>query len=617
MVTLLVGVSAILIGLEYHRGREAALSDATDRMRAFSGRLVDRFRILFGDTVVSVGLASVSDVFADPPPERLTAKVGFLGKIVSSSAHIDGAYVGYPDGTFVHVVTLDGDDRWRTVLGAPENARRAVRIIETAKGERRSRWRFLDASGLTLRETDLQEARYDPRTRPWYKTGVGRPAPLATAPYTTATTGSLAVTVVQAHEARQSVVIGLDIRLDTIGRFLAEERISPGSRAFILDENGALIIHSDPAVMASIAAPREENDDSSSVADVLAEAARGADLPEGEARVLTAEGRPYLAWPATADVLPLLRGDKIVVAAPISELTADADRALKQEVAISVVVLALGAGAALFLARLVTKALQALTHDVERLQHLDFETPIKVRSHIEEISTLAGAMAMAREAIHTFALYVPRELVRRIVEAGQFTERSARRQEVTALFTDIYDFTTISERHPPEDVVAMLSGYFDIFSEVVEAHNGAIIQFLGDSVFAMWNAPIADPHHAENACRAALALKARVDRFNREQSWRGLPELRTRYGIHTGPAVVGSVGARERLQYTGMGDTLNVASRLEGLNKQFGTTILVSGAVKALCPPELRFRALGKAEAKGRKESIELFELVEAAEASA
>jgi adenylate cyclase len=233
-----------------------------------------------------------------------------------------------------------------------------------------------------------------------------------------------------------------------------------------------------------------------------------------------------------------------------------------------------------------------------------------VRSHVREISALAAAMAMARGAIHTFGLYVPKELVRRIIGAGEFDGRSASRQEVTALFTDIYDFTTISEQHPPEDIVAMLSGYFDIFSETVARNNGAIIQFLGDSVFAMWNAPIPDPRHAENACRCALATAARLDAFNNAQVERGLPELRTRFGIHTGPAVVGSVGASERLQYTGMGDTLNVASRLEGLNKTYGTTILVSGAVAKRCPPDLVFRALGSGEAKGRKQTIELFELV-------
>jgi adenylate cyclase len=178
------------------------------------------------------------------------------------------------------------------------------------------------------------------------------------------------------------------------------------------------------------------------------------------------------------------------------------------------------------------------------------------------------------------------------------------------MFTDIYDFTTISEGRSPEEVVAMLSEYFDLFSEVVAAHDGTIIQFHGDSVFAMWNAPVADTRHAEHACRCALAVEERLQAFNSAQRAKGLPEFRTRFGIHTGTAVVGSVGARERLQYTAMGDTVNVASRLEGMNKDYGTSVLASGAVVAQCKDMVKFRPLGTAKAKGRSTALDIYEVV-------
>lgn len=611
MVALLVAVSATLIGIQYKRGRDAALASAAEEMRTFSGRLVDRFRILFGDTTVAIGLASVSDIFLEPPPERLGAKIGFLRKAVETSSNIDGAYAGYPDGSFVHIVRIGDDDRWRRALRAPENVRTAIRIIEVGTdGERLSRWRFLDAAGRTLSEGTSSPAEYDPRTRPWYTAVAGRSMPVATAPYTMATTGSLAVTIAEAHQTRPDIVIGIDILLDAISRFLAEERVSPGGRAFIVDADGSLVIHSDPAVMSMITAPMSERAGSAVEPDEIAARIQAAPVRDGDATFVMADGSTYLMLSTSIDVMPLLQGDRIVVAAPLDELTADAERALRQNLGFSALILAAGVASALLFSYRITRALQALTVQVQHLSDLDFSAPIELRSHVQEISALAGAMAMARGAIHTFGLYVPKELVRRIVEAGQFQERSALRQEVTAMFTDIYDFTTISEQRPPEDIVSMLSAYFEIFSRLVAEHNGAIIQFLGDSVFAMWNAPTADPRHAESACRCALALRESIDAFNREQASRGLPEFRTRYGIHTGPAVVGSVGASERLQYTGMGDTLNVASRLEGLNKTYRTEILVSGAVVAQCPPDLAFRPLGAAEAKGRTQSIELFELV-------
>lgn len=270
---------------------------------------------------------------------------------------------------------------------------------------------------------------------------------------------------------------------------------------------------------------------------------------------------------------------------------------------------------ALVLAHLITKSLNQLTDSANRLQDLDFSTPIEVSSHVAEISMLNGAMNKARDAIFTFALYVPKELVRKGIESGHFGGRAAWRQEVTALFTDIYDFTTISEGRSPEEVVAMLSEYFDLFSEIVDAHDGTIIQFHGDSVFAMWNAPVADVRHAENACRCALAVEERLRAFNAAQRARGLPEFRTRFGIHTGTAVVGSVGAKERLQYTAMGDTVNVASRLEGMNKDYGTTVLASGAVVAQCKDMVKFRPLGTARAKGRSTALDIYEVVGVARA--
>src|SRR5690606_31268958 len=149
------------------------------------------------------------------------------------------------------------------------------------------------------------------------------------------------------------------------------------------------------------------------------------------------------------------------------------------------------------------------------------------------------------------------------------------------------------------EVVIMLSEYFDILNVAVGKHDGTIIQFLGDSIFAMWNAPVTDERHAEKACRAALAMKEALDIFNAGQVARGLPEFRTRFGIHTGTAVVGSVGAADRLQYTAMGDTINVASRLEGMNKAHRTTILASREVYLRCRDTIRFQALGQAHAKG------------------
>ncbi|AWM27313.1 adenylate cyclase [Sinorhizobium fredii USDA 205] len=615
MVAVLIVVSATLVGLDYRRARNAAIEDAEANMGAFVDRLVGRLGMLSGDTSALVGLvASVANAFLVPPPERMNDKVALLREGIIRSPHIDGVYVGYPSGAFFHVVDLRSS-AWRIALDAPRGATLAVRSMERDdQGRPFDRVLFLDESGLQFAERQVAPAGYDPRIRPWYRAAVNGKAPMATGPYETATTAKLGMTISQAHRGNPKIVIGADVVLDTITDFLSRERLTRDSVSLILDAVGRPIMHSDPTAMRRILATK---DSTAPVAvpetDPLVDSIRHNPPAPGKASFVNVGDRTYLAMVTPLESAQLLSGHRVVVAAPLDELMAAANETLVQSLAISGSVVVLAVLFSLVLAHLITKSLNQLTDSANRLQDLDFTTPIDVPSHVTEISTLNNAMNRARDAIFTFALYVPRELVRKGIESGQFTGRSGWRQEVTALFTDIYDFTTISEHHSPEAVVAMLSEYFDIFSEVVAAHDGTIIQFLGDSVFAMWNAPVADPRHAEHACRCALAVEERLEAFNAKQREKGLPEFRTRFGIHTGPAVVGSVGAKERLQYTAMGDTVNVASRLEGMNKDYGTTILASGAVMAQCGDVIAFRPLGFAQAKGRVSALEIYEVLSAA----
>jgi adenylate cyclase len=615
IILLLLAVALPLIWMAYQRGQAAAEMAADEKMRLLTERTGDRFRIVFGDAVPLVAMAALSEAFADPPPADLAAKTRLLVKGLASSPHLDGLYVGYRDGSFIHAVSLDNDKTWRQLLSAPKEAAFALRIISHASPDATptSVWRFLDGNGELLAELAPTEAAYDPRRRPWYRQALATPGMVSVGPYVTATTRALALTLAERHHAGKDAVAGADILLATIGRFLADEKVSPRGRAFILDNAGSLVIHSDPTLMEKLlflqARKRRAAAGDPNVDDAAVAAARAA-LPaaDGPFTFSTAD-EIYLGQTAAIRFSTLLAGNRLVVMAPLSDFTAANDQLLHRGLVVSGLLLASGIIIAILIARLITRSLSALTDEAVHLSDFEFDQPASGKTYIREINSLADALGAARDAIRSFALYVPRELVRKIVTSRGGSESGAARQEVTVLFTDIRDFTTISERHSPEAVVAMLSTYFELMNKGVERHNGAIIQFLGDSVFAMWNAPVNDPDHADNACRAALDLAAALRDFNAERRTRGEPEFVTRFGLHSGPAVVGSVGAERRLVYTAMGDTVNVASRLEGINKEFGTTILASRAVKDRCERHFIFRPLGFHQAKGRAEKVELFEL--------
>ena len=612
MVLLVAGVAAALMTFGYFRARAAALESVDQQMTAYADRLSTRLAVLSGDTSTLIGtLGSVANSFLAPGDQRIDDKINALRETLLTSSHIDGVYAGYPDGSFFHAINLSGEG-WRQRLKAPADAAIAIRTIDGTKGDGKVRVFFLDRAARRIGEATTSPTKYDPRRRPWYREALGKSEAVATGPYEMATTGVPGMTISRAHRGSTQVVIGADVILTTITAFLRQELLTPGSVAFIADSNGRPIVHSDPGMMEKILSALEDREPTKADTTLTGELA----LRASEAGMVsvTAGGRDYLVRSVPISDALLFRNERIVIAAPYEELMAPANHALRQGLLIALTVVGIGMAGALVLAGLITASLQRLTDGANRMQDLDFRTPIEAPSSVREISTLSGAMNRARDAIFTFALYVPRELVRKGMESGAFSGRNATRQEVTALFTDIYDFTTISEHYPPEDVVTMLSVYFDVLNQAVRDNQGTIIQFLGDSIFAMWNAPAHDEHHAENACRAALAMRQALDEFNALQRFKGLPEFRTRIGIQTGTAVVGSVGAADRLQYTAMGDTINVASRLEGMNKIYGTTILTSAEVRARAGSAIKFRPLGRGKAKGRELSIELFEVIDVAD---
>src|SRR4029450_1727148 len=181
------------------------------------------------------------------------------------------------------------------------------------------------------------------------------------------------------------------------------------------------------------------------------------------------------------------------------------------------------------------------------------------------------------------------------------------RRMVTVLFSDIRGFTALSEKLPPEDVAEMLRDYLSAMTEIVFDHGGTVDKYIGDCVMALYNVPFEDPDHALKAVRTALDLQERTLQVSdRWEARLGAP-LRNGVGINTGEAVVGTMGSRQRLEYTAIGDTVNLASRLEALTKDYGVPILISEYTHQLVQHELHGRELGEGRGKGKSQAGKVF----------
>lgn len=212
-----------------------------------------------------------------------------------------------------------------------------------------------------------------------------------------------------------------------------------------------------------------------------------------------------------------------------------------------------------------------------------------------------------REIRKVFSKYVSRDVLAQILEEPGKVALGGEEKEMTVFFSDIRGFTTLSEKTTPKELVATLNRYFTVMSEEVLINGGVLDKYIGDAIMAFWGAPVGDLDQADNAVRAAKGMMRKLTQLNGEQRARGEPEINIGIGIYTGPAVVGNIGSVERFDYTVIGDTVNVASRLEGLNKQYGTNIIIGESTKDKCRGKYRFRALGSVEVKGRKEPLAVY----------
>jgi adenylate cyclase len=387
---------------------------------------------------------------------------------------------------------------------------------------------------------------------------------------------------------------------DRLGRLIS--RLGPADRFGLLDPDGKPDPDGDvrvvpaappPQVMAALRAP------------VLRDLASG-----GSTLVrVSVGGTAYLV--SVASLLEdRTQGWLVGIVVPESYYLGGLEASRRRALGIAATLMLITVGGGALVLRAMRRDLGRLIAETTRLSAFDFAPTRTAADTFRDVQVAADSLEQAKTALRALGKYVPLDLVRQLYEARLEPMLGAEIRDVTMLFSDIEGFTTLSEQLTPNTLAVALGAYLETMTRAIHSTGGIIDKYTGDGVMALWNTPNPCERHAERACEAALACREATEALYASPSWAGLAPWRTRFGIHRAEVNVGHFGAPDRMSFTAMGDGVNLASRLESLNKQYGTCILVSASVEEQARDRFHFRRVDRVAVKGKREGVEIFELL-------
>lgn len=609
LVVLLFGLG--LLASSYAVSSHAVRVLATQQFREVSRRQVIATQAHLGAAIPALDTldAALGDSRSGgAAPEEIAQP--FLGVLRANPAF---TWVSYGDerGSFVGA--------YRTADGRIRVNRSSITDGKTELYEHE-----VSASGVWKGIRHEADTGYDPRTRPFYTLAKQAGHRVWTRPYVFFEQGVPGITCARPHngpDGRLAGVLTIDFDLNALSGFVRSADLSENGTVLLFTPDGTLIAH--PAVSVVAKAGAGDQGKLLSVADLPkpimralhAELGEKHDVVEleGDLKLQTfrvsVHGEPHLAsftaFPVDEDVLWF-----VGAIAPESDFLGDVQRRMIQLFAVLlVVVVVVVLAASHFISERFARQLRALSGSMEEVGRLELADTPFLETNVREIVSMQQALTQMKGGLRSFARYVPRDLVRRLLQSGREAVLGGETREMTVFFSDIEGFTSIAETMTPAELVEMLSQYLEEMTKIIAKHGGTVDKFLGDGILAFWGAPESDPDHALHAAEAALECSGRLQELVKAGAFGGR-RLHARIGLASGPVLVGNIGTTERMNYTVMGDTANLASRLESLNKAYGTHLLVSEETAKRLKGEILARPVDVVAVKGKALGVKVYELI-------
>lgn len=606
----------VTVAFLYESNRNLALQTARAEMENARQKTVDGLI----NVIVPVGqvvttTADMINAFPDAISEPTGGSV--MASQIKGLSQIYGLFFGFEeDGRFFQVVQIpDGLQTFGPNNSPiPEQSRIIYRTIDYAiSGSRLDTYLYQSDWG-TFTGIEYTEVTYDPRTRTWYE-GAKQKDDVFVSPFyifnSTNKPGMTFAKRVMNPDGSLMGVVGVDLTLESITQILGDIRIGEEGRVFMLDGEQRVLAYSGPNGSNDTETLFKIGNREITDPIVSRAIARWRNNPDTFIEFVDeTDGKKYLASaaaiPETYGLAPVLG---LIV--PEDEFVGDIKATTRNVLQIASGILVFTIILIAIISRMLSRQINAVAEEAEKIGQFDLGGDFDMKSHIYEVDALSKAVANMKLSLKSFGAYVPADVVKSIMSDGKPVEIGGESRELSIMFTDIEGFTAKTENYSPTDLAHELSNYLAAMEHQITINgNGTIDKYIGDAIMAFWNAPTNDPDHVDHSCKAALACRLAGRRLNSISKDSRLFPLYTRFGLHTDRVVVGNVGSEHRLQYTALGEAVNLASRIEGLNKIYGTRILVTEATAKRASDNFLLRYVDRVVPVGTSSPINIFELI-------
>jgi|AraplaMF_Col_mMF_1032025.scaffolds.fasta_scaffold00132_20 adenylate cyclase len=609
-LTLLLAAICILTAALVHGSwQRTSTKNANDLVREINTRISDTVagnlqQIL---TNASASEEALHTVFLQQVIEITNeAKREFVFlSLLQSQPTISWVAFGWPDGNF---------------FGARKDADESIRMVEVRHGAPGDKPDLLRVDSYAPEVGDphfldrtLGESPFRATDQEWFKAADQSKMPVWTEYMETplGTQPGIAISGKLTVYGHYLGVMMVGIDLDRLARFLTALKVTSHGRAFILDQGQRVLTASEVGTTAGgwheLAAVKDPL--AGAIERAIAEHKIDLVHLTMPRNVAVMGSMDDIAHYVTFTPLPF-RHWMIVTVIPAEDILGDIPAATRRLYMLVIgLVIAVSLIGAFVAHRLISRPIAGIAGQMRQIERFHLENLAYRPSRLKELDDLSRTLRRMGTGLSAFRKYMPADLVEILIREGVEAKPGGRTQPLTVLFTDLAGFTGLTESKPDE-IVEILGDHLDFMSRIVAAHAGTVDKFIGDSVMAFWNAPASNPQHALSACKAALDCRAAFLQSAQGMQASTLGQVGLRIGVNSGAALVGNIGSRDRLNYTAIGDVVNVASRLESLNKRYGTDILIGEETRHEARDGIVTRRIDKVAVYGRRGGIAVYELL-------